>query len=207
MRVHIIFAHPNIESYNGQLRNVAIETLEKSGCKVSVSDLYQMKFKASADADDFTAHYDLDFFDLQKEQQFALQNNTFSPDIIKEQQFLSESDLIIFQFPLWWHNVPALLKGYIDRVISMGWAYGGGKALEGKKALVCMTTGAPEFIWTDDKRGTIKDTFRHLFVGTLEHIGMVNLEPFIVYGAKRHTEQDRKQILENYSKVLEQIIE
>jgi NAD(P)H dehydrogenase (quinone) len=202
MKAHIVFAHPNLQSYNGKLRNTAIQTLETLGWSVSVSDLYQMKFKASADEDDFTELYNLDFFDLQTEQQAATQRKTFSADIEREQQLLNEADLIIFQFPLWWYSMPALLKGYIDRVFSMGWAYGGGKALEGKKVLVSITTGAPDFAWTEEKRGTVKDIFKHLFVGTFGLCGMHALEPFIVYGAKRQTEQDNITIFDNYKNIL-----
>ena len=101
MKAHIVFAHPNLQSYNGQLRNTAIQTLQAFGWSVSVSDLYQMKFKASADEDDFTSLYNVDFFDLQIEQQNASQRQTYSADITREQQLLSEADLIIFQFPLW----------------------------------------------------------------------------------------------------------
>lgn len=207
MKAHIVFAHPNLESYNGQLRNVAIQTLEAFGWSVSVSDLYQMKFKASADEDDFLSLYNSDFFDLQTEQIAASQNRTYSADIAREHQLLGEADLIIFQFPLWWYSMPALLKGYIDRVFSMGWAYGSGQALVGKRILVSMTTGAPDFAWTPEKRGTINDIFKHLFVGTFGLCGMENLEPFIVYGAKRHTETDKKTIFENYKKWLTMIVE
>jgi NAD(P)H dehydrogenase (quinone) len=94
--------------------------------------------------------------------------------------------------------MPALLKGYIDRVFSMGWAYGGGKALDGKKVLVSITTGAPDFAWTEEKRGTVKDIFKHLFVGTFGLCGMIPLEPFIVYGAKRHVEREKNIIFNNY---------
>lgn len=198
MKAHIVFAHPNLQSYNGQLRNTAIQILEAFGWFVSVSDLYQIKFKASADEDDFTELYNTDFFDLQTEQQSATQRQTYSADILKEQKLLSEADLIIFQFPLWWYSMPALLKGYIDRVFSYGWAYGGGQALVGKKILVSMTTGAPDFAWTEEKRGTIKDIFKHLFIGTFGLCGIQPLEPFIVYGAKRQTEQDKNVIFENY---------
>jgi len=191
MKAHIIFAHPNLKSYNGQLRDTAIQTLQEFGWSVTVSDLYQINFKAAADAADFTSLYDADFFDLQKEQQAAIQRGTFSEDITREHQFLEAADLIIFQFPLWWHSVPGLLKGYIDRVFSFGWGYGKNQALMGKKVLVSTTTGAPEFVWTSEKRGTIKETFKHLFIGTFALMGMQNLEPFVVYGAKRQTEQDR----------------
>jgi NAD(P)H dehydrogenase (quinone) len=202
MKAHIVFAHPNLQSYNGQLRNTAIETLEAQGWRVSVSDLYQMKFKAAADADDFTALYNTDFFDLQTEQQVATQRKTYSTDIQREHQLLAEADLIIFQFPLWWYSMPALMKGYIDRVFSMGWAYGGGQVLAGKKVLVSMTTGAPDFAWTEEKRGTIKEIFKHLFVGTFGLCGLQPLEPFIAYGAKRHTEQEKIHLVERYKKRL-----
>lgn len=207
MKAHIVFAHPNLQSYNGQLRNIAIQTLEAFGWSVSVSDLYQMKFKASADEDDFTSLYNTDFFDLQIEQQTASQIKTYSADIAREHQLLSEANLIIFQFPLWWNSMPGLLKGYIDRVFSMGWAYGGGHALAGKRILVSMTTGAPDFAWTPENRGTINDTLKHLFVGTFGLCEMQNLEPFIVYGAKRHSETDKTAIVENYKKRLTELAE
>jgi len=205
MKAHLVFAHPNVQSYNGRLRNTAIQTLESLGWSVSVSDLYQMKFKAAADEADFTALYHTDFFDLQAEQQAATLHQTFSADIQREQQLLGEADLIIFQFPLWWYSMPALLKGYIDRIFSYGWAYGGTQALAGKKILVSMTTGAPEMAWTEDKRGTIPDIFKHLLVGTFGLVGLEPLTPFIVYGAKRQSEQDKKSTLDNYKKRLAEI--
>lgn len=207
MKAHIVFAHPNLQSYNGHLRNTAIQTLESLGWSVSVSDLYQMKFKAAADEDDFNILYNVDFFDLQVEQQAAAQRQTYSADITREHQLLCEADLIIFQFPLWWYSMPGLLKGYVDRVFSMGWAYGGRQALAGKRILVCMTTGAPDFAWTPEKRGTINDIFKHLFVGTFELCGMKNLEPLLVYGAKRHSDMEKKIIFEKYIKRLKEIVE
>jgi NAD(P)H dehydrogenase (quinone) len=206
MKAHIIFAHPELKSFNGQMRNTAIQTLEAFGFAVSVSDLHQMKFKASADQDDFIELYNKDFFDIQTEQAIALQKNTFTNDIKNEHQLLEDADLIIFQFPLWWYSMPALLKGYIDRVFSMGWAYGGGQALQGKKILVSMTTGAPDFAWTPEKRGTIQEIFKHLFIGTFGLCGMEATEPFIVYGAKRKTETEKIETFENYRKHIENIV-
>jgi putative NADPH-quinone reductase len=206
MKAHIVFAHPNLQSYNGQLRNIAIQTLEGFGWSVSLSDLYQMKFKASADEGDFRSLYNSDFFDLQVEQQTASLNQTYSPDIEKEHKLLSKADLIVFQFPLWWYSMPALLKGYIYRVFSYGWAYGGGKALLGKKILVSMTTGAPDFAWTPEKRGTIKDVLKHLFIGTFGLCGMESLEPFIVFCAKRHAENEKNITFENYKKRLTELV-
>jgi NAD(P)H dehydrogenase (quinone) len=203
-KAHILFAHPNLESFNGQMRNIAIETLETAGYAVTVSDLYQMKFKASVDADDFTELYNADFFDVQTEQSAAAKRQTFAADIQREHQLLSDADLIVMQFPLWWHSMPGLLKGYIDRVFSMGWAYGGSKALAGKKVLVSTTTGAPDFAWTGE-RGTVQENFKHLFIGTFGLCGMQVVPPFIVYGAKRITPEDKAQTFEAYRKHLSQL--
>jgi len=205
MKAHIVFTHPNLQSFNDQMRNIAIQTLEEMGWTVSVSDLHQMKFKAAADEEDFTSLSNEGFFDLQKEQSMALQNQSFSEDIKREHQLLHEADLIIFQFPLWWESMPALMKGYIDRVFSMGWAYGGGKALAGKSVLVSTTTGAPDFVWIPENRWTIKDTFKHLFVGTFKLCGMQSLEPFIAYSAKRMSEEDKNLTFEKYKQYLKEV--
>lgn len=207
MKAHIVFTHPNLQSFNGQMRNMAIQTLEEMGWTVSVSDLHQMKFKAAADEEDFTSLSNEGFFDLQKEQSMALQNQSFSEDIKREHQLLHEADLIIFQFPLWWESMPALMKGYIDRVFSMGWAYSGGKALAGKSVLVSTTTGAPDFVWIPENRWTIKDTFKHLFIGTFQLCGMQSLEPFIAYSAKRMSEEDKNRTIEKYQQYLKAVSE
>jgi NAD(P)H dehydrogenase (quinone) len=205
MNAHLVFAHPNPKSYNGQLRDAAIQVLKEQGWEVTVSDLFQMNFKASADENDFTELHNADFLDLQNEQLIASQRGTFSADILREHQLLSEADLIIFQFPLWWSSMPGVLKGYIDRVFSYGWAYGGKQALAGKKILVSMTTGAPEVVWTEEKRGTIKQTFKHLFVGTFELCGLLTLEPFIFYGAKRQTDNEKIILIDIFVKHLSQL--
>jgi NAD(P)H dehydrogenase (quinone) len=186
MHAHIVFAHPNRHSLNGQLRDVAEQVLTAAGWSVSVSDLYQMGFNAAADTSD------VDFFDLQIEQQVAAQRQTFAPDIMREHELLDKADLIIFQFPLWWYSMPGLLKGYIDRVFSFGHAYGSRQAWAGKPVLVSMTTGAPEAAWTPHKRGEITDIFKHLFVGTFDLCGLTYPAPFVAYGAKRFTDEQRE---------------
>jgi NAD(P)H dehydrogenase (quinone) len=185
MKVHIVFAHPNLASFNGHLRTTAIEFFKENEIQYTVSDLYQTKFKASADENDFISLVNPTYFDLQLEQAQAILNGSFVDDIKLEQRILSQADLIIFQFPFWWYSMPGLLKGYIDRIFSIGWAYGGAQALRGKKILVSTTTGAPEMAWTEDNRGSIKDIFKHLFIGTFGLTGLNPVEPFIVYGAKR----------------------
>lgn len=205
MKVHIVFAHPNLASFNGHLRTTAIEFFNENEIQYTVSDLYQTKFKASADEKDFISLANPTYFDLQFEQAQAILNESFVDDIKLEQRLLSQADLIIFQFPLWWYSMPGLLKGYVDRVFSMGWAYGGVQALGSKKILVSTTTGAPEMAWTDDNRGSIKDILKHLFIGTFGLTGLNPVEPFIVYGAKRLNDDQKKSITNNYKNYLKSL--
>jgi NAD(P)H dehydrogenase (quinone) len=120
------------------------------GHKVKVSDLYAMNFKAIADHDDFQQRGNEEFIKYQIEQGHASKTSGFSPDIQEEQEKLLWADFVIFQFPLWWYSVPAILKGWFDRVFASGFVYGkeigrydsGG--LRGRRAMLSTTTGSPE---------------------------------------------------------------
>lgn len=69
-------------------------------------------------------------------------------DVAKEQKNLEDADIIVFQFPFHWYDVPGLLKLYIDKIFLHGWAYGSkGKSLEGKTIIFSTTTGAPENLY------------------------------------------------------------
>ena len=69
---------------------------------------------------------------------------TLKFDLEKEQQKLVESEVIIFQFPMYWYNAPSSLRKWIEDVFKHGFSHGSsGKALNGKKLVVSVTTGAP----------------------------------------------------------------
>ena len=206
MKAHLIFIHPNVDSFNGALRNTAIRSLQEQDWEVSVSDLCQIQFKASADDKDFTKLSQPDYFDIQQEQFVALKNGTFTKDIKHEHQLLTQADLIIFQFPLWWYSMPALMKGYIDRVFSYGFAYGkDGVFLRGKHVLVSTSTGAPKAAWNSDQRGSIEDILHHLLIGTFGLCGLKVIPPAIAYGAKRMSSVDRQNYIDQYTKKIKAI--
>jgi putative NADPH-quinone reductase len=63
-------------------------------------------------------------------------------DVPKEQSLIEAHDRIILQFPIFWYSVPAVLKNWIDEVLSHGWAYGhGGEAFVGKELGLAYSTG------------------------------------------------------------------
>ncbi|XP_046565077.1 ribosyldihydronicotinamide dehydrogenase [quinone]-like [Haliotis rubra] len=145
--VLIVYAHQEPKSFNGALLRKAVETLEADGHSVEVSDLYAMHFYPISGRTDIVGSVrDESFFKYQMETKSAWQNGTLSDDIKVEMEKLKRADLVIFQFPLYWFSYPAILKGWIDRVYVMGFAYGGGKLfsdgpLKGKRGMLSFTTG------------------------------------------------------------------
>lgn len=112
MKVLIIFAHPEPKSFNGALFQRAIDTLQKLGHDVQCSDLYAMKFDPVSDRRNFTSMKDPNYFKQQIEEMYATEVEGFVPELEIELQKLEWCDLMIWQFPLWWFSVPAVLKGW-----------------------------------------------------------------------------------------------
>jgi len=124
MKVFLIYAHPNPHSLNAKLKDCAIAALQRAGHEVRVSDLYAMKWKAVADADDFPERdqsLPLEYMTASGE---AYQNGTQAKDIAAEQEKLLWADAVVFQFPVWWFGFPAILKVWFDRVFAYKFAYG-----------------------------------------------------------------------------------
>lgn len=146
-KVLIVYAHQEPRSFNGSLKDVAVAELSRQGCRVTVSDLYAMGFEPSATRKDVTgALSNPSFFNYGVESHEAYRRKALSSDIVEEQKKLQEADLVIFQFPLYWFSVPAILKGWMDRVLCQGFAfdfpgfYDDG-FLKGKLAVLSFTTG------------------------------------------------------------------
>lgn len=127
MNVLIVYAHPEPQSLTGSLKNFAVERLTQSGHQVQVSDLYAMKWKAAIDADDSLEGASGPRFVPSLDSQRAFANGVQSADIEREQQKLRWADAVLLQFPLWWFSMPAILKGWFDRVYAYGFAYGVGE--------------------------------------------------------------------------------
>lgn len=204
MKVLIVFAHEEPRSFNAAMKNLAVETLEKAGHSVTVSDLYTMKFKAVADGEDFLERRDRYFLKRQLEEKAAAELGTLAHDILEEQRKLKECDLLILQFPLWWFSMPAILKGWVDRVLTMGFAYGGGKwydqgGLKGKRAMLAVTTGGPEAGYSSRGiNGSIEEVLFPIQHGILFFCGFEVLKPFLAWGPAHLEEGARAELLERY---------
>lgn len=108
----------------------------------------------------------------------------FNIDIIREQEMLTEHDIVVFQHPFYWYSAPALLKEWQDLVLQYGFAYGaGGDQLHGKRMLSAVTAGGGESAYQRD--GLNYYAIHELltpFDQMARFCGMRWLPPFIVYG-------------------------
>jgi len=118
MNVLLVYAHPEPKSLNGSLKEFAVKRLEEAGHSVQVSDLYAMHWKTVLDADDGLDRPAGERFDPSAESKHAFASGQQSSDIALEQDKLRWADAVILQFPLWWFSLPAILKGWVERLIT-----------------------------------------------------------------------------------------
>jgi NAD(P)H dehydrogenase (quinone) len=208
MNCLIVYAHPDPNSFNAALRDAAAEVLRGQGHSVEISDLYAMNFKPVVDRNDFLTCHDTTRFNVSLEQRYAHKNGGLVSDIASELERLERADLLILQFPLWWFSMPAILKGWIDRVFVSGVAYGRSAMFErgkfvGKRAMVCLTTGAPiEAFGPDSLNGEILSLLAPLHRGVLAFTGMQVLQPFVAYHVPYAGPEGRASMLAEYRKHL-----
>jgi NAD(P)H dehydrogenase (quinone) len=146
MHVLLVYVHPEPTSFTAALKNTALEALRDAGHTVEVSDLYGEGFNPVAGRHDFQSAADPARFHYQTEQGHAHKTGSFAPDIVREHQRFTRADLVVWLYPIWWGNVPAILKGWFDRVLAYGFAYSDGKRYDSgffrdKKGILCLTSG------------------------------------------------------------------
>uniref|UniRef100_H3CBA8 Ribosyldihydronicotinamide dehydrogenase [quinone] n=1 Tax=Tetraodon nigroviridis TaxID=99883 RepID=H3CBA8_TETNG len=186
--VLIVLAHQSPGSFNAAVCDVAVQELRLQGFRVLLSDLYAMKFRADATRDDIIGELKKpELFQYGDETMSAWKEDRLSNDIVAEQRKVEEADLIIFQFPLYWFSVPAILKGWFDRVFTQGFAFSlenmyDNGVFKDKKAMLSFTTGAIQTMFQPDGiNGDINVTLWPIQNGTLHFCGFQVLAPQIFW--------------------------
>jgi NAD(P)H dehydrogenase (quinone) len=158
MRVLVIYAHPLADSFAAALHRAVVGALGAAGHEVDDCDLYATGFNPVMTAAERRAH------------------NTPNPDLSAVEHHverLRAADAVVLCFPVWWYGMPAILKGYFDRVWINGVAFHlhtGGKIEAGlhrlKKLGVVCTYGAPwwliKLVLRDPVRAVIHTGIRGL---------------------------------------------
>lgn len=211
MRYFIVYAHPEPRSLNGSLKDAAVHALSQSGHEVRVSDLYAMRFKAVADAEDFPARAAGTRLVYHRESEQAYKNGQLTPEVSRELEKLTWAEVVVFQFPLWWFGPPAILKGWLDRVLVNGFAIGvpkpgtrqwlryGEGLLEGRRGMLAVTTGGREAQFSERGiNGPIDDLLFPFNHGIFHYTGMKALAPFVAFRTVRSTPEDFERMRERY---------
>lgn len=209
MKVLIVHAHPEPQSFTAALRDQATATLQAQGHEVQVSDLYAMHWNPVASASDFTSRENPDYLVYALEQRLGVKSQSIALDIRQELDKLLWADLLILNFPIFWFSAPAMLKGWIDRVLVSGVCYGGKRfydqgGLAGKKALVTVTLGGREHMFGEGAiHGPLEDMLRPILRGTLAYVGFEVLEPFVAWHVPYISAEARQAFLHSYQQRLE----
>ena len=205
MRVLIVHAHHEPTSFNSAMTREAVAALTEAGHEVVVSDLHAMKFDPVSDRRNFKTTADATRLSQQAEERYASDHDGFSGDLQAEMDKVAWCDALIFQFPIWWLGLPAILKGWVDRVFAVGRAYGGGRWfdrgwLAGKRAMCSVTLGGDDRAYsTIGLYGA--EALEILFPihrGILGFVGFTVLEPFVVYAPGRISLEERQDYLARY---------
>jgi NAD(P)H dehydrogenase (quinone) len=183
MKHLIIVAHPAKNSFTMQLARAYADELGKLGHKQQTYDLYRMGFNPILDAHELL---------------LVSADHPASADVLKAQDDIRAADALTVIYPIWWMSMPAMMKGYIDRVFARGFAYESKNGivrglLSGKKAVLITVSGAPLSVLIKSGRWaaaeTLQDThiFRSVGFDLLEHLHFGEIDPDLAKTiAERH---------------------
>lgn len=182
MKYLIVYAHPNPKSFNHAILETISQALQKKKREFTVRDLYGIGFNPVLSTKDL----------------LAIQNGAVPKDIKKEQNYINKADTLIFVFPIWWSAMPAMLKGYIDRVFSLGFAYDITEdevigLLKGKKVFIVTTTGASKEDY--EKMGAFKMMNMSIDMAIFQFSGMKVIGHKYFSSVPNVSQQDREKML------------
>ncbi len=131
----------------------------------------------------------------------------YSIDSLTEQAVVEAHDVVVFQYPLYWYTMPALLKEWLDQVFVSGWAYGqGGDKLNGKGLTCALSTGGSAEAYTPaGDHGHALEAFLLPLVRTAAFSGMTWHAPFVVHDAHNLADSALEQHAKRYRAFLMQL--
>lgn len=186
MKYLIIKTHPYNGSFNEGATKAIKETAESKGHSVIEIDLITDGFNPVMTAEDLKAWG---------------QGQSVDPLVKKYQKAIENVDILVFPFPIWWGNMPAVLKGFCDKVLLPGWAYKHGDSgdliglLTTKKAIVITTMETPVEVFANYFNNPVEGAF---IKDTLQTCGIevIRYEQIdkIVSGGRDYTEKKMVEI-------------
>ncbi len=188
----IILAHPNPSSFCAGIRDAVQEAAAVAGHEVRVRDLYALGWNPILSGQDIV----------------SLRAKEIPPDIAEEQAYLAWADLITLIYPVWWSGMPAILKGYIDRCFSNGFAFKSGpdgieKLLAGKRAIVIHTTGSSAESYR--KSGLDDALDSAMTAGMMKFVGIQVVHDLHFCNVPKSSDEERAAMLEQVRTIIRHI--
>jgi NAD(P)H dehydrogenase (quinone) len=190
MKHLIIYTHPNPKSFCHAILDTVVSTLGERGDDVVVTDLYEKNFSPALAASDF----------------IAFGKGEIPADILKEQEQVARADNLIFIYPTWWFNRPAMLQGWIDRVLFRGFAYNADEngfeaLLSGKTCNLFVTFGGAEKDIVA-ALGSMEAAMSDMTIGTLGLVGIDPIKPHYLFEVPTITDEQRHSMLDQVKQTL-----
>ena len=173
MNILVVFAHPIRESFTGQIMDNFVKGAARAGHSIDINDLYASNFKP-----------------VMSPEELVLQFEGKPPpdEILAEQARYEACDAMVLVFPVWWWTVPAILKGWFERVFTAGWAYpidvkDPACTLSGeRKGMILCCGGASKA--TYEEQGKEPTVARTLARSTFGYINAKHVTTHIFHGAR-----------------------
>ncbi|MGL4412181.1 MAG: NAD(P)H-dependent oxidoreductase [Bacteroidales bacterium] len=192
MKHLVIFSHPNPKSFSHAILKEFSGVLLGQGNEVKVRDLYEIGFNPVLSAKDFEAIF----------------AGKVQSDVKEEQDLVSWADVITFIYPIWWTGLPAIVKGYIDRVFSYGFAYESTKngivgKLSSKRVVILTPMGTPRQVYQE--RGMLVAMEQTMDVGIFKFCGIQNITHHFFGGVTSCSNEEREKMLMDIRLVARQL--
>jgi NAD(P)H dehydrogenase (quinone) len=190
----VIAAHPVQRSFTMAVANAYCDAVRAKGQQVILRDLYRMNFAPTLDADELP------------------RAGGFAPgaDVVEERAILARVGVFVFVYPFWLNTQPAMMKGYIERVFGLGFAYGVTGAgnvplLKSRKMISFTSSGAPtEWVVSTGNFEAARKLFDEYFAAVcglelVDHVHFGGLVPGIRPDAvARHLDQVRDTVAKHF---------
>ncbi len=184
----------------------SLRVVESRNIRFYVSDLYAQKFNAVVSGEEFSDRYNRDYFNVMDEQEHASKINALPSDVQAEHDKLNQSNLVIFHFPFWWWSVPAIMKGWFDRVLSRGYAYGDSGMLCDKKALLVITAETKRARFSEVARRS-HDVLYSIEEGVLRYVGFKVVPAFVAAEIYTISDEERNAYKNDYRNYLQTVLD
>ena len=215
MNVLMVYAYQDPQSFGAALHSRAVRFFEGRGDQVTVSDLYASGFHAVAEKWDFKvsggAHAD---YALEQKRVADAGLDGFAEDIQDEIKKLRAADMVILEFPTWWHAPPAIMKGWIDKVFALGVVHDSNHHykdgfMRGKQAMVITSVSDPETMYSSEGpyKATLGQYLYPLLHGTLAQTGFSVTHPYIVYNTMMASKDEQQKKIDELGDFVKQQVE